>query len=362
MKIAIQGMGVVGAFGCGAPALIGALSSGNRSITLGPAPFLPDRPEWPVYRADTSELGRFIPARRLRRMDHYSKMGLLGALLALEDSGAEPDRNRLGIIVATGHGAARTTFKYQDSIIDGGDIGSSPTLFSHSVHNAAAANISILLGIRGPSLTVSQFELSVASALLTATLWLAEGRVDAVLFGSIDEYCDVMGYCSARAYDKDGFPRRMQPLELGLQSAIAGEGAAFFLLSRDTSAPDRYGHIRDVRTGMIPDAPVAPSGEVIILGADGEKACGSGYRKLLPPAAPVAAYTPLYGSFPSSQAFDLAVAALCRSGKTLFPSPGAGGETHTTNVVETHTPLGNRDIRCIKCNPDGRFGSILCGF
>lgn len=363
MKTAIQGIGVVGAFGCGTSDLLGALLSGSQPVTFGPAPFLPDRSEWPVYHAETSQLGRFIAPRKLRRMDHYTRMGLLGALLALEDAGLDPDRERLGIIVATGHGAARTTFKYQDSIIDDGDIGSSPTLFSHSVHNAAAANISILLGIRGPSLTVSQFELSVASALLTAKMWLAEDRVDAVLFGGIDEYCDVLGYCLARRYGEGAFPRRIQPLDLELQSAIDGEGAAFFLLSGKDADDGRYGHIREVRTGMIPEAPLAgASEEVIILGADGDKTCGSGYRKVLPPGATVAAYTPLYGSFPSSQAFDIAVAALCRSRKTIFPSPGAGGESHTAGVIETPTSLEARTIRCIKCNPDGWFGDIVCSF
>jgi 3-oxoacyl-[acyl-carrier-protein] synthase II len=362
MKTAIQGIGVVGAFGCGISDLQGALSSGNQPVTFGPAPFLPDRQEWPSYEAETSQLSRLIAPRKLRRMDRYTKMGLLGALLALEDAGTEPDRNRLGIIVATGHGAARTTFKYQDSIIDDGDVGSSPTLFSHSVHNSAAANISILLGIRGPSLTVSQFELSVASALLTATLWLVEDRVDAVLFGGIDEYCDVMGYCLAKRYGDNAFARNIRPLDLDHQSAIAGEGAAFFLLSKEDPNNDRYGHIRQVRTGAIPANPVteAPE-EVIILGADGEKACAGGYRNLLPAAAPVAAYAPLYGSFPAAQAFDLAVAALSRSEKTVYPSPMGEGN-NTASAVETPTPLGDRDIRCIKCNPGGWFGDITCSF
>lgn len=360
MKTAIRGIGVVGAFGCGTQDFLGALSTGTESITFGRAPFGNECTEWPVYRADPSPLNEFIPPRKLRRIDHHTRMGLLAAVLAMQDAGREMDKGRLGVVVATGYGATRTTFEYQDSVIDGGDIGASPTLFSHSVHNAAAANISILLGIRGPSLTVSQFELSVASALLTARTWLAEDRVDAVLLGGIDEYCDVLGYSLGRCYQNSGPPRRMKPLALDEQSAIAGEGAAFLLLTEGQAPDERYGHIRDVRVGAVPSHPVSESSpEFIILGADGDRACADGYRKLLPPAADVMVYTPLFGSFPSSQAFDMAVAALSRHQQTMFPVPGKN-ENNDIRVADRPTLLMDRDIRCVKVSRSGRFGDITC--
>lgn len=362
MKIAIQGVGAVGGFGCGVAALQAALSSGAETVSFGPAPFQADRAGWPVYRSDTTPLGRLIPPRKLRRMDHFTKMGLLGARLALEDAGMTlENRDRLGIVVATGYGAARTTFGYQDSILDAGDIGASPTLFSHSVHNAAAANISILLGIRGPSLTVSQFEVSVASALLTARAWLAERRVDAVLFGGIDEYCDVLGYCLGRCIEKDGFPPKIQPFQFGLQSAIAGEGAAFFLLTGEGREGNRYGRIREIRVGRPSASPcLKPEREVVVLGADGDPACGAGYIEMLPPSVDAAAYAPLYGSFPSNQAFDLAAAAVMRNEETIYPVPGDGVEDSGIHAVETPTPLMDRDIRLIKCSRNGWVGDITC--
>ena len=37
--------------------------------------------------------------------------------------------------------------------------------------------------------------MSVPSALISAIEWLKEGRVEKVLFGAVDEYSDILGYC-----------------------------------------------------------------------------------------------------------------------------------------------------------------------
>ena len=166
MKLAIQGIGVVGGFGNGIEALETALiqkKHRTQSVSIktaqGPR-------EMPAFLADTARLEDFINKKALRRVDHFSRIALLGSFLALQDAGQlEGDRHRMGLVVATGYGACRTTFAFLDSFYDSGDQFSSPIHFSNSVHNAAGANISMVLGITGPGLTVSQFEMSVPSAL-----------------------------------------------------------------------------------------------------------------------------------------------------------------------------------------------------
>ena len=49
-------------------------------------------------------------------------------------------------------------------------------------------------------------------------------RVEQVLFGAVDEYCDVLGYCYNRFFDR-GNETIMTPLVYHRQSAIPGEGA-----------------------------------------------------------------------------------------------------------------------------------------
>lgn len=338
--MAIQGIGLVGGFGCGRDAFAAALSGG--AAPTRPAPFAGG--EIPALLADTAPLTRFVDKRALRRIDHFSRLALLGAHLALEDAGLPaPERARLGLIVATGYGATATTFAFLDTVLDGGDALASPTHFSSSVHNAAAAHTAILLGITGPNLTVSQFEMSVPSALFAAQGWLAEGRVDAVLFGGVDEACAVLRYCWHRFFPEPSDVIR--PFEFDRQSAVPGEGAAFFLLTGD-SGKARYGRITEVRQGNAAvRPPLLDEALLYLLGADGHRECGASYHRYLPASARCAAYAPSYGSLPVGPAFDLVVAGLvCRDDR--LPS-GAGGEA-----------LAGRELCCLKFGRGEDYGVI----
>jgi 3-oxoacyl-[acyl-carrier-protein] synthase II len=365
MKLSIQGMGVVGGFGCGTEALLSALSRGqcvpqNVSVKTSQGPL-----DMAVFCADTSRVEEFVNKRALRRVDHFSKMALLGSHLALQDAGKlEEDRTRMGVIIATGYGATRTTYAFLDSFIFDGDTLSSPTYFSNSVHNAAVASVSLLLGITGPGLTVSQFEMSTASSLLTARCLLEEGSVDSVLFGAIDEYCDVLGYCWHRYFgDKATAPHDINPLDFDLQSAIPGEGAAFFLLTAaegGDSSP--YGVIEDVQMGRCGKSRIDASGGArLFMGHDGHKQSGIFYKEYLPDSGQINCYTPLYGSLPTGQAFDIAIAALSRKKGEIFPSPHSSKEGYATGAANYKQDLGDEPITCIKIGSEGELGSVILG-
>ncbi len=188
--------------------------------------------------ADTTSISQYLSKRKLRRIDHYSRMALLAAGKAIQD--ADPTvftKKETGIIVASGYGALSTTFAFLDSYIEKGDGLASPTHFSNSVHNAAAAHISIGYGLQGPSLTVSQLDMSFISALLSASMWLEQGNVDSVLIGTTDEYCDVLGYC-IHGLSKDK-----------KKNYSFSEGSAFFLVTAQKEGRSKYGWFEEITMG-----------------------------------------------------------------------------------------------------------------
>ena len=338
MKMAIQGIGITGAFGCGVDAFRAALQTGS----------VPEH-----YRSDVTALAEFIPKRSLRRIDHFSRMTLLGACLALKDADLlEAERSRTGVVIASGYGALKTTFNFLDSYLDFGYSCSSPTHFSNSVHNAAAAHVSIQLQTTAPNLTVTQFEMSVPSALLSARQWLAEGRVDRVLFGAVDEACDVLSYCREQFFGT-GEDGPLQPFDFATQSAVAGEGAVFFVLSREDGAAP-YGYIDNIRMGNYLANPVKlPEGERLIIGADGHRECGRWYRQLLK-GRQAAAYSPLYGSFPAAVGFDLAAAAVGQRDGKIYTSPHAN---NSASALPSQ-PVDGKALACLKLGPGGDYGLI----
>jgi 3-oxoacyl-[acyl-carrier-protein] synthase II len=359
MTIAIQGVGVVGGFGSGLEALSAALSNKGPQIEHVQVKTANGLCEMPAYLADTSMLENFINKRALRRVYHYSKMALLGVYLALQDAGRlDGDRSRMGVIVASGYGPSRTTLGFLDTFINDGDSLSSPTYFSNSVQNAAVANISMLLNITGPGLTVSQFELSVPSALIAAKNWLEEGRVDSVLLGAVDEYHDVLGYFWHRYYGELATAdHEIRPFEYDLQTAIPGEGAAFFLLTTadDTDIP-RYGCIENVIMSRCDRSPLTITDDMLlVIGADGHKHCGGYYQRYIPKNARTASYTPIYGSLPIGPAFDMAIAALSMKNRRVYYNDEKPGAEN----MYSEWPLESDKTGCVKINSFGELGLIM---
>jgi len=329
MRITVQGVGAVGGFGCGAGDLARALAQGGTpaetlevATARGPVAIA-------ALRADASPLDRFVPRRSQRRMDSFSRMTALAACLALEDAGAlADDHARLGVVVASGFGATGTTMALIDSIIEGGDACTSPIHFAGSLHNGPASGLSILLGAKGPSLTVSQFQLSAPSALMAARLWLEQGRVDRVLFGAVDELSDLIAYLQARRGELERPPGPSGP---------CGEGAAFCLLSTRAEAREPCCILERAVTGAAA-APAATAGLVFLSGEDCAGADPRARR-----------LTALYGATPAAPAFDLAAAAiLLRQGCDCPPDfRDARGRAPETIDCLTLDGAGGYGLACL---------------
>lgn len=183
---------------------------------------------FPVYAVAPETLKDKSALSSMRRADRFSKMATLAAYDAVADSGIELEApERVGIIFSTAFGPHNTTFRFQDDIIDYGDAGVSPTIFSNSVHNAAVSYISRALGIKGPTWTITSFRDPFGQAVALAQAWLYEGRCDKVMLGAGDECGMVLEYiCSQKLpISSDGKVRMEDPV-----AYVPGEGAAFFLV------------------------------------------------------------------------------------------------------------------------------------
>ena len=168
-----------------------------------------------------------IVLKEARRADDFTKMAVLAAVDAFVDSGLGADtKESLGIILATALGPHVTTFKFLDDILTYGDKGVSPTLFSHSVHNAAVSYIASNLGSHGPTLTVTQFADSFSQALFIAKSWLQEKRCANILVGSVDQRGKEMEYI----------------LTAKAPELLPKEGSVFFLLTENENA-NKYSSI-----------------------------------------------------------------------------------------------------------------------
>jgi len=306
IPLAINGIGPVGAFGTGITDFRTALA-GDTKVTPEITRVTTRNGDYdlPVFRADSKLLKNFVKPRKLRRLDNFSRLALLGAILAVADSDMDLIGSKTGLIIASAHGATATTFAFLDSVIDDGDALASPTLFSNSVHNAAASHIAEHFAITGPTLSLTQGADSLTMALITACQWLAGGRVETVLCGVVDCYCDVLGYCW-QSYREQCKTAKLNP------TTGPGEGTLFLHLTctQENVPQPRYGYLKKIEPDYEASAANLP---FIISHSDCSKLPGSNGEtepKLTPIKNwPQVNLTAICGALPIPASFNLAAAA-----------------------------------------------------
>ena len=200
--------------------------------------------------------------------------------------------------------------------------------------------------------------MSVPSVLISAIHWLREERVERVLFGALDEYCGVLGYCWWRFFGvHEG--TLIEPFLFDKQTSIHGEGAAFSLLSRKGDSGKNYGSITGVDIGYgNRTMPPCPDRTFFILGADGHMDCCRHYGQSITKEMRLSSYAPLYGGFPANMAFDMAVACVSmKEGKTYAPPTGISLPPLLKIATEAQN-LDGQQICCLKFGPQGESGLI----
>lgn len=150
-----------------------------------------------------------------RRMSRIVKMGVACGLECIDGMASE---NIQGIITATGLGCLADTEKFLNTLIENEERMLNPTPFIQSTFNTIGAQIALFRQIHAYNMTYVHRGLSFESALLDGMLKIWEGA-DNILVGAIDEMTDT----SYAIQQRLGLLKGMQ----------AGEGAQFFLLSRE---------------------------------------------------------------------------------------------------------------------------------
>jgi 3-oxoacyl-(acyl-carrier-protein) synthase len=155
-------------------------------------------------------------------------MGLAAAQLCINRSGnISPD----AIIVGTGLGCLQNLEQFLKEMLNNREHITSVLPFINSTHNAVASQIAMLLKNHNENFTFCHRSFSFENALQDALMHLAEDPNKNVLVGGIDECTDDY----MQIYQYLNYWKEPSDLNLLLGSntcgTVAGEGAAFFMLS-----------------------------------------------------------------------------------------------------------------------------------
>jgi 3-oxoacyl-[acyl-carrier-protein] synthase II len=356
--VAVTGLGLVTAAGIGAPAtwdhfLTGAPTARRDPLLAG----LPVDFSCQVGELDAAD--RLGP-RLSRRLDRFAQMALIAAREAVADAALDPrgwDADRVGVVLGVSSNGIDTYPGEYARLADGRPERVSPMMMPRSIPNMVAAEVSMDLGARGPSLTVNTACSSGTTALGVACDLLRSRTCDIVISGGTDSQRNPMTATafaqlralSQRGHDPAGASR---PFDADRDGFVLGEGSGILVLERveDVRAragrprvhlaghgsscdahhvtapdPDGAGLARAIRTALA-DAGLAP-GDIDHVNAHGtstplnDRAEALALRRVFPCPPPVTANKSIIGhSLGAAGGIEAALTALSIEHRLIPPT------------------------------------------
>ncbi len=268
---------------------------------------------------------KLIDSRLLRRMSRIIRMSWSAAKICLDDAGVQlPD----AIITGTGMGCLEDTEKFLTAIYESDERLLPPTPFIQSTHNTIGSQIALMLQCNRYNMTHTQRGISFENALLDGISLLDEPEYRNVLVGGFDEMtANQLILYNRLKYYKNDITNNLDLLKSGTPGTIAGEGNAFFLISREKGT-NNYAAIRDISTFCSPrnfesikdkialflaqNRLVANEIDLIITGMNGDFLLDKVYHEVtnqLFGDVPLAYFKHLSGEYHTASAFAVWLAA-----------------------------------------------------
>lgn len=188
-----------------------------------------------------------MDSRDVKRFDRFTILALAAAAEATRHSGIDftkIDSDRAGVVVGSGVGGIRTIEEGMWNLVERGPDRISPFTVPRLMANAAAGNISIKYGLRGPASTHATACASSGHAIGDAIHIMRRGEADIMLAGgaeaAVSPLC-IGAFSSMKALStRNAEPTKAsRPFDAGRDGFILAEGSAMFVLETEAHAKKR---------------------------------------------------------------------------------------------------------------------------
>jgi len=263
-RVVITGVGVVCPVGNTIESAWPAILAGKPGITrithFDASPF-PSQIAGEVKEFDATA---YLGPKELRRFDRFIHLGIAAALQAARDSGldfAKIDLERAGANIGSGIGGLPLIEETHKGYLTGGPRKISPFFVPGSIINMIAGEVSIMLGLKGPSLAMVTACTTGAHSIGDAGRLIEYGDADVMIAGGAESTVSPLGiggFCAARALStrNDDPAAASRPWDKGRDGFVLGEGAGCVVLEEYEHAKRRDARIYAelVGYGMSADA------------------------------------------------------------------------------------------------------------
>ena len=237
-RVAVTGLGAVTPIGLDVPTTWDSLVHGRSGITritrFDPAPY-----ETQIAgEVKGFEPSKYMDRKEVRRTDRFAQYAVAAATQALADAGLKaggPDRDRIGVAIATGVGGIETLIDQVLLMKERGPSRLSPFLVPMLMANAGSAQISMQFDLRGPSLTHVSACASSAHAIGECGEIIRRGQADAMVVGGAEAAVlplPIGAFSTMHAMSRrnDAPERASRPFDKDRDGFVLAEGAAVLVL------------------------------------------------------------------------------------------------------------------------------------
>ncbi len=237
-RVVVTGMGVVCPLGLDVKATWEALTSGQPGvdrITLFDTEGFETKIAGEVKGFDPTN---YMNHKDARRNDRFSQMAVAASLEAVKQSGLQIDavnKDDIGIVIGSGIGGLTTLFEQTKVLLERGADRVSPFLIPMIMPNIAAAQISIILGVKGPNLCTTSACSSGSDAIGFAYETIKRGDAKVMVTGGSEAIINPVGVSAFNAMKaistrNDEPQLASRPFDAERDGFVIGEGSGVLIL------------------------------------------------------------------------------------------------------------------------------------
>jgi 3-oxoacyl-[acyl-carrier-protein] synthase II len=184
------------------------------------------------------EPSNYMSPKDARRNDRFSQMAVAASLEAVKQSGLKIDavnQDDIGIVIGSGIGGLTTLFEQIMVLLDKGVERVSPFTIPMIMPNMAAAQVSILLGVKGPNLCTTSACSSGSDAIGSAYETIKRGDARVMVTGGSEAIINPVGVGAFNAMKaistrNDEPQLASRPFDAQRDGFVIGEGSAILVL------------------------------------------------------------------------------------------------------------------------------------
>ncbi|CDG47466.1 beta-ketoacyl-ACP synthase II [Serratia symbiotica] len=250
-RVVVTGLGMLSPVGNTVESTWNALLAGQSGISLI------DHFDTTAYATKFAGLVKhfnsedFISRKVARKMDAFIQYGIAAGMQAMQDAGLEitkANASRIGAAIGSGIGGLGLIEENYNSLAEGGPRKISPFFVPSTIVNMIAGHLTIMYGMRGPSISIATACTSGVHNIGHAARIIAYNDADVMLAGGAEKASTPLGiggFGAARALStrNENPQAASRPWDKDRDGFVLGDGAGMMVLEEYENAKRRGAQI-----------------------------------------------------------------------------------------------------------------------